>query len=258
VSATPLYDAFSDDYDRFVDWRGRLAHELPFIRAQLATVGARRVLDAACGTGRHTLALAAHGYEATGADISAGMVQRARENAAAAGSDVQFVLAGFGELAARAGRDFDALLCLGNSLPHALTAEALVAALEDFAAALRPGGLLMIQNRNFDAVMQRRNRWMEPQVYREAGREWVFVRFYDFNPDGTITFNVLTLRRDAEAGGDWSQQAESTRLRPLLRDALTARIKAAGFEDITAYGDMTGAPFDAGASGNLVITAKAR
>jgi hypothetical protein len=46
-----MYDDFSSDYDRFVDWPGRLAAELPFIERQLRAVGARRVLDAACGTG---------------------------------------------------------------------------------------------------------------------------------------------------------------------------------------------------------------
>jgi signal transduction histidine kinase len=33
-----MYDSFSADYDRFVDWPGRLAAELPFIERQLETV----------------------------------------------------------------------------------------------------------------------------------------------------------------------------------------------------------------------------
>ncbi|MCZ7542154.1 MAG: class I SAM-dependent methyltransferase [Anaerolineae bacterium] len=165
---TPLYDAFSTDYDRFVDWPARLAYEMPFIEAQLAAVSARRVLDTACGTGQHALALAARGYDVVGADVSEGMVARAREHAAASPYRARFEVAGFGALAARVGRGFDALLCLGNSLPHALTDAALHEALADFAAALRPGGLLLIQNRNFDAVMAARARWMPPQAHREA------------------------------------------------------------------------------------------
>ena len=62
-----MYDDFSQDYDRFVDWPGRLAVELPFLEARLKEGGARRVLDAACGTGMHALALAERGYEAAGA-----------------------------------------------------------------------------------------------------------------------------------------------------------------------------------------------
>ena len=150
-----MYDDFSSDYDRFVDWPGRLAAELPFIEHQLQAVGARRVLDAACGTGMHALALARRGYAAVGADLSPGMIARARANAAAAGVDVPFEVAGFGELNARVGTGFDALLCLGNSLPHLLAPAGLESALADFAACLRPGGLVLIQNRNFDAVLSR-------------------------------------------------------------------------------------------------------
>ena len=268
--AVPLYDLFSADYDRFVNWKGRLAYELPFIEQQLTASGARRILDTACGTGMHAIALAQRGYDVTGADLSVGMVEQARENAAAVGCEVQFVVAGFGELAAKLAlsracpeprrraegveNGFDALLCLGNSLPHVLTADALHEVLTDFAAVLRPGGLLLIQNRNFDAVMAGRARWMAPHAHREGGREWLFIRFYDFNPNGTLTFNILTLRRGES--GEWTQQVEATTLRPLLHAELLDAVAAAGFSDTACYGDMTGAPFDPETSGNLIVTAR--
>lgn len=200
--AVPLYDLFSADYDRFVNWKERLAYELPFVEQQLTASGARRILDTACGTGIHAIALAQRGYDVTGADLSVGMIERAMENAAAAGIEASFVVAGFGELTERVGDGFDALLCLGNSLPHVLTTEALQATLSGFAAVLRPVGLLFIQHRNFDAVMAARARWMAPQAHCEGGREWLFIRFYDFNPDGTLSFNILTLRRDE--GDEWA------------------------------------------------------
>jgi len=250
----PLYDPFSADYDRFVNWEGRLAYELPFIEQQLTASGAQRVLDTACGTGMHAIALAQRGYDVTGADLSVGMIERARENAAAIGSEARFVAAGFGELANEVRDGFDALLCLGNSLPHVLTADALHATLTDFAAVLRPGGLLLIQNRNFDAIMRDRVRWMGPQPHHEGDREWLFIRFYDFNSDGALTFNILTLRRDGAS--EWTQQIEATKLRPLLHAELSSAIAAAGFGGLACYGDMTGAPFDPGSSGNLIVTAR--
>ena len=232
-----MYDDFSSDYDRFVDWPGRLAAELSFIERELQAVGARRVLDAACGTGMHTIALAQRGYETVGTDLSVGMVERARVNATTAepvlngagGVAARFEVAGFGELARTFGVDagFDALLCLGNSLPHLLTPTDLAAALYDFAACLRPGGLLLIQNRNFDAVLASRQRWMDPQSHREKDSEWLFVRFYEFESDGTLTFNMVTLRRGGV--GAWNQQVTSTRLCPLRQEELTAALAEAGF-----------------------------
>jgi ubiquinone/menaquinone biosynthesis C-methylase UbiE len=56
-----MYDAFSADYDRFVVRASRLEYELPFIerRGGIERSGHPvRVLDTACGTGMHALALA--------------------------------------------------------------------------------------------------------------------------------------------------------------------------------------------------------
>ena len=248
-----MYDEFSSDYDRFVNWPARLAVEMLFIEAQLRAVGARRVLDAACGTGQHALALAQRGYEVVGADLSAKMIERAVANARAQGVKAEFVAAGFGELRVRVGNGFDAVLCLGNSLPHVLSPADLATALADFAACLRPGGLLLVQNRNFDQVLARRERWMEPQSHQEDNREWLFLRFYDFQADGTIGFNIVTLRR--QIGGPWTQSVAVTQLRPQRQEELLAALQGAGFARMSSYGDMQGAPFQAENSGNLVVVA---
>jgi hypothetical protein len=182
------------------------------------------------------------------------MIERARHHAAAAGVEARFAAAGFGALAATFGiGSWDALLCLGNSLPHTLTPEELAATLRDFAACLRPGGLLLVQNRNFDAVLDRAERWMEPQAHREGATERIFLRFYDFEPAGLISFNVVTLRREGVDG--WAQSVQTTRLRPLRQAELLEALSKAGFVDIQSYGNMTGAPFFPASSGNLVVTA---
>lgn len=249
-----MYDEFSNDYDRFVHWPGRLAVEMPFIEAQLRALQATRVLDAACGTGQHALALAQRGYAVVGADLSPKMVERAIANAQAQGAPAHFVAAGFGELQAHVGGGFDAVLCLGNSLPHALTPPDLATALADFAACLRPGGLLLIQNRNFDRVLARRERWMDPQAHQEGEREWLFLRFYDFQPDGLLGFNVVILQR--QAGGNWTQHSMASRLWPQRQAELLAALAAAEFAHVESYGDLQGTPFRAGSSGNLVLTAR--
>lgn len=255
-----MYDALSQDYDRFVNWPGRLAVELPFIERLIRPLSERtgrpaRVLDDACGTGMHAIALAERGFETAGADLSAAMIERARANAEAAGVRVRFEPAGFGGLAATFGAGaFDAVLCLGNSLPHLLSAQAVSEALSDFAACLRSGGLLLVQNRNFDAVLAAQARWMEPQSFQEGEGEWLFLRFYDFLPDGLIRFNILTLTRSGNEA--WRQHAGATLLRPQTRAELAGALSQAGFSDVTAYGDLQGSPFDPQASGNLVLVGR--
>ncbi len=250
MSQVPLYDALAPDYDRFVDWAGRLAHELPFLERLFRAHGVRRVLDAACGTGQHAIARAQRGYQAAGVDLSTAMVEHARLRAAEAGVDVPFAPAGLGDLASL-GQEYDAALCLGNSLPHLLTPAAVDAALADFAAVLRPGGLLIIQNRNFDRLGHHRDRFMPPQSHRDGDHEWLFIRFYDWHAE-TITFNMLRLRR---AGAGWMQDVQSTELRPVFRDDLEAGLAAAGFGHAHFFGGYDGSDFDPRESGDLLVVA---
>ena len=255
-----MYDLFSEDYDRFVNWEDRLAYEMPFIEEQINHLkqpdkDSLEILDSACGTGMHAIALAKQGHIVSAADLFPEMILKGQDNAQQAGVAVRFVAAGFGEMTQTFGRDqFEMVLCLGNYLPHVLSEAELIHALQDFATVLRQDGVLFIQNRNFDAVVKQQSRWMEPQVHQADGMEWIFHRFYDFLPNGLIRFNIATLKHEIDA--DWKAGVTSTLLRPQLHDELQNLLSQAGFKEIQAYGSMQGEPFAAGSSGNLILTAK--
>ena len=134
------YDEFSGDYDRFVSWEERLSAEMPFLLEKLQSTAPEksqpaRVLDAACGTGMHAIALAKVNNQVSGADISTEMIRVAKENALSSQLDIEFKTAGFGALAEAFGSSssypFDSIICLGNSLPHLLSPEAVLDALTD-------------------------------------------------------------------------------------------------------------------------------
>jgi len=267
-----MYDSFSRHYDHFVNWENRLDFEMPFLVEKIksafpSTTDPIWILDAATGTGMHAITLAKEGFKTVGVDISQGMIDAARENAQRHTVETTFFTAGFGEIfgtltaaekeegAAQADRRllFHAVLCLGNSLPHAADRSALVEALRDFAQCLVPGGLLLLQNRNFDVVLSQKERWMEPQTFLDDGQEYIFLRFYDFLPDGYIQFNVVTLRRTLQK--EWRQSILSTRLFPLPRAVLLDALREAGFDQIREYGALADTPFQVEKSANLVITA---
>jgi glycine/sarcosine N-methyltransferase len=262
MSSSPAlaYDQLSSNYDRFVNWKNRLNFELPFLTSQLATLSipqsnSPRILDAACATGMHTLALAKMGYKMHGADISSGMIAQAHKNAKIEHLSVNFQTAMFGNLSQTFGSEqFDALLCLGNSLPHVSSLTDLHNTLVDFSDCLRPDGMLILQNRNFEAVLAHKDRWMEPQSFSEGGEEWVFVRFYDFEPDGSINFHILTLHKSDTS--NWTQTISSTRLLPIDKNTILTNLQDTGFTNITFYGGLDGNPYDLEKSGNLVVVAR--
>jgi len=252
VSEVPLWDTFSADYDRFVDWEGRLAREMPFLEGFLARHGAQRVLDVACGTGHHAIALAERGFEVTGSDVSDGMVTEARHNAETAGLAATFLRAGFGELRGTVKDRYDAALCLGNSLPSVLSEDALRGALADMAGVLVPEGLLIIQNLNYDRVWPGRERFMPLQTHREGEEEWLFFRFVDFHQE-TLTFNMVILHRN---GKMWNYAAEATELRPIFSEDLKRLLEQSGFPNVDFYGDYDQNPYQQDASGDLIVVAR--
>ncbi len=254
-----MYDKLASIYDYFVNWDNRLAYELPFLEQQLRTLGEDpskiRVMDTACGTGRHAIALASHGFQVSGSDLFPEMVSLADANAKAAGEKVTFRTAGFGNISNSFGQpgQFDAVLCLGNSLPHVDSNEDLKKTLLDFKVLLRPGGMLILQMRNFDLVMGEKKRWMEPQTVKDGSTEWLFLRFYDFEADGKIQFNILSLHRKAKT--PWHPQLTSTHLLPIFSEELKANLALLEFRDITLYGNLAAEPYAADSSSDLVLIA---
>lgn len=256
TSAADFYDALAPMFDVMTDWDARLAVEGPFLCAQLEAVAARRVLDFACGSGGHALWLAERGYAVVGLDISPAMIRLARQKAQAHGVDVSFEVIGPGEMPTLPGAPFDAVLCLGNSLPHLLTQDELIAALRAMARALRPDGVLILQNLNYDLRWVKQPRWFAAQGGELAGQPVLVWRFADYDaPAGRIAFHIALFRR---VGVEWTVEVHTTPQRPLFRADLLAALAEAGFERVQTFGRMAlpAEPFEADRAGDLVVVAR--
>jgi len=72
LNSSEFYDRLARAFDVMTDWESRLAHELPFLQQTLDQHKAKRVLDTACGTGWHSIALAQRGYITAGCDAQPG------------------------------------------------------------------------------------------------------------------------------------------------------------------------------------------
>jgi SAM-dependent methyltransferase len=268
--ATTFYDALAPLFDVMTDWDARLAAEGPFLRQLLDEARARQVLDAACGSGGHALALTRWGYAVTAVDASPAMIALAKQKADEQGATSTFAVADLADLAALApsllakGEGFDAVLCLGNSLPHLLSQTELVAGLRGMAAALRPGGLFITQNLNYDLRWKKQPRFFAAQGGELAGLPVLVWRFADYQVDAErIAFHIALFRPGrAEPGAgparDWNVEVHTTPQRPLFLADLTAALTAAGFAQIQVYGRMAlpREPFDLEASPDLVVTAR--
>lgn len=236
------------------DWKSRLAFEMPFLESTLARHGARSVLDCACGTGWHAIALAQRGYNVEGSDISGAMIARARENAARGGVLIPFAVAGFQDLRGMFRERFDAVVCLGNSLPHVLTDDAALDSLANMRDCLREDGVLILHNLNYDKRWRDKPRWFAVNSGALNGNETLVWRFADYG-DKLITFNIALFTKNAD--GAWAVDVQSTPQRPYQRSEIRDLMTRAGFHDLEFYGSLKGEQFDAGRSGDLVVIATA-
>ena len=254
LTETEFYNRLAEFFDVMTDWQSRLAFEMPFLVATLAQHQVHAVLDCASGTGWHAIALAQRGYRVAASDASAEMIARARENAQREGVTVPFNVATFQDLRATYHEHFDALLCLGNSIPHVLTDDAARASLANMHDVLRAGGVLVLHNLNYDKRWNDKPRWFGVNSGTLGGNETLVWRFADYG-EALITFNIaLFTKGDA---GAWSVQVQSTPQRPYQKDQLASLLHDAGFREITFYGSLQGEAFDPAQSGDLVIVAVA-
>ncbi|TMC46952.1 MAG: class I SAM-dependent methyltransferase [Chloroflexi bacterium] len=134
-----LYDIIYADKDYSAE--ARFVHEQLQRHRRGAVV---RILELACGTGRHAMALEALGYSIVATDHSEDMLTVARARAAVTKSQVQFRHADMRQL----GTDFagfDGAICLFDSIGYVRTNEAIEATLSGVVRALRPGGVFLCE-----------------------------------------------------------------------------------------------------------------
>lgn len=112
-----------------------------------------RVLDCACGAGTLAVGLALGGHEVVATDSSEAMVARTQRLAAANTVPVDASVCTWDALPGRGwGGAFDVVLCVGNSLPHAVGRAGRRAALHAMAGCLREGGRLVVTSRTWEQV----------------------------------------------------------------------------------------------------------
>jgi glycine/sarcosine/dimethylglycine N-methyltransferase len=227
--ATDLYRrefvvGFADKWDELIDWDARAKSEGRFFIDILRAHGKESVLDVATGTGFHSVRLTQAGFDVVSVDGSPAMLAKAVENGQKRGLILKTVQADWRELNRSIHGKYDAIICLGNSFTHLHDEQDRRKALAEFYAALRHDGVLILDQRNYDEMLDHgftskhkyyycSDRVTAEPEYLDEG----LARFkYSFPDACEYTLNMFPLRRNY--------------LRRLIREA--------GFELVRTYGDF--------------------
>ncbi|EHR62407.1 glycine/sarcosine N-methyltransferase [Saccharomonospora cyanea] len=216
---------FVEKWDELIDWKKRYESEGSFFVDLLRSYGAKSVLDVATGTGFHSVRLVEEGFDTVSVDGSAEMLAKAFENGLDHGGHIlRVVHADWRWLSKDVPGQFDAVVCLGNSFTHLFSERDRRKALAEFYAVLKPDGILVIDQRNYDAILD--GEFSGEHTYYYCGEEVTaepeyvdegLARFrYRFPDDSQYHLNMFPLRKDY--------------LRRLLREV--------GFQRVETYGDF--------------------
>lgn len=203
-----------------------------------------RVLDLGCGPGRYALPLAGMGLEVTGVDRTAHFLDEAARRAESA--DLQLDLARSDMREFRRPEAFDAALSMLTSFGYFEDPEDDLKVLRNVLDSLRPGGSLVIDTIGKEVL----GRIYQARDWKAVGEE---LLLFDRRPVRAWSWMENTWihirdgeRREFHFGHRLYSGTELVRL-----------AREAGFGNVSAHGDLQGAPYDQTADRLVVVARKA-
>ena len=238
---------FEDDWLDLIALRfqpEQAVEAVDFVVERLALEPGARVLDVACGHGRHAIELARRGMRVTGVDRSPRSLGIARETAVA-----EALAAEFRELDMREldyGGEFDAAICLFTSFGFFEEGDN-QRVLAGIARALRLGGRFLIDVVNGLAF----SRFFKERTWEELEDGVLFVREHDYEP---LSGRNRARWRFVRPDGTRSELRHSVRV--YTPAELAERLRAAGLEVEAGWGGWDGS--ELGFEGRRLILAATR
>jgi SAM-dependent methyltransferase len=217
--------------------------EVAFLQQALA-LGAdpQRVLDVACGDGRHAVELSRHGHAVTGVDIAPDNRERAYARARAAGVELEFLLGDAREQTFAP--DFDAAYCMGNSFgyfPRAQTQQLL----ERVAIALRPCARFVLDTASTaESILPE----LHPQTWTRVDDGLTLLLECDYDARKSVLQTTYTsLEHDRVVDRRTSQHFIFT------SGEIVDMLDRAGLQTLELLADLDGSPFELGSERLLLI-----
>jgi ubiquinone/menaquinone biosynthesis C-methylase UbiE len=210
--------------------------EVDFLVSALKLNAGDKVLDLACGTGRHSVELAARGMDVTGVDFNRAALDVAEGAAKRRGVAPRFVELDMREL--QGGQRFDAAICFWTSFGYFEDEADDLRVAQRVAGALKPGGRFLIDVHVMETVFPR---------FQERRWSW----FDDERPKRLleeVSFDIDAGRIECEWTflEDGKARSSTSSIRLYSYRELCELLREAGFATFEALETVTGKPFKLG------------
>ena len=215
---------FVDRWDQLIDWDQRARGEGEFFVHQLRARGVRTVLDVATGTGFHSVSLLRAGFQVTSVDGAPEMLRRAIRNSRERNCELRPRCADWRGLARDVRERFDAVVCLGNSFTHLFCEIDRRRVLHEYYRVLNESGILVLDQRNYDAMIE--------HGYRSSHKLYYAGRGVSVGPE-VLEPDLTVFKYEFPDGATFRLN-----MYPLRRIQVERLIREAGFLSVETYGDF--------------------
>jgi glycine/sarcosine N-methyltransferase len=252
LSQLDFFERLSDSYDQMISWPARIGTEGMFFKKLVSDYKLKSSLDIACSTGFHVIMLRRLGLDAVGIDASPKMIEKARANSVTCGVTVEYIMGDFTTMSKRFSEGFDLITCLGDTVSHLKPRQDLKKTFEEAYKCLNPGGLFVIQSRNYDYILKHQARFAPPTGSRNGTEETIFFRLLDFLPK-SLNFSIVKFRWHENR---WESSVHTTQIYPYLKKELESTLRSVGLTKFTCYRNFNFEDYDPNGMDMIIVAEK--
>ncbi len=232
-------DFIAHYYDCMVDWKTRFAYEFPTVVGLFSERNVNSVVDFGSWTGEYALGLAKRGgYTIVGLDHNQIMIKLSEQKRSKLPINlrkkIKFLLTDFESLPKELDQQFEAVICMGNSLPYFPVKPEKVFKLAN--NILKEKGFLMIQVLNFDKILKA-GRLLNFEILKsspEGERESLFVEFFEKKTSTSLMHHLVLFDHDSK---NWVFRGiTSVEIQYFTKNDIEKALNKSGFKNIRFSG----------------------
>jgi glycine/sarcosine N-methyltransferase len=203
--------------------------QLQFVKNSIGNLSGKQILDIGCATGELAFNLAKESAKVTGIDLNEDLLKQAKTKKKH--SNLQFQKGNMLELENDfQERQFDAVLCFGNTMVHLLTTNLIQQMLNGVNAILKPGGMFLMQILNYDYILNEQISEL-PIIETENIK---FVRNYEFG----VSSPIVRFKTDLHLKKGSRVVSNETSLLALKSTELINLLENSGFKNIELFSNF--------------------
>lgn len=217
----------------FINWDKRRLGENGFLLNTLKKFHCQKVFDTCLGDGADSIYLLKNGFNVTSNDIDELFIQKAKEHAKKHKVTLNITEYDWRELDKHfQEKSFDAVLCLGNSLTYLFKKKDQLKALKNFLYILKDNGILIIDERNYQYFLDKREEIVKEGKFRYSGK-YVYCGDKIHGKPVEISDDKVRMEYKDELTGKKGYLI----IYPFKKGELLNLLKEAGYRKIEQYSD---------------------